>query len=282
MREKLNRTLHHLLTDFQFRRFYLPDGKARLEHRFKLQPYERLLFVLDGVKEEPMSLNGKIETVRLFPGDYYLVRKHVWEYTSFSTKHEFFCLVPREGYLRIVHYHVSGDPALDGKCPPSDWYHTPSLSESLRHAFDALARLEQPAEPVLTEELARLILRLSLLEMQKEIPHAGKAMMTFESIRDFVEVHFSEPVTREGIARYLGINPCYLSQLFRTYTGGTFQDYLRKCRLEKAKHLLAQTSLPVKTVAGECGWNDDVYFIRQFRESTGLSPGKYRIAHLKK
>ncbi len=283
MKEKLKQTVSRLLTDFRFRRFYFPDGKAAPpDQHFFFSGSSRLLILLDGAKNEPMPLNGELRTVRLQPGDCYLIPRHAWEYASFTTEQELFCLVPRGSYLRLVHYHVAGDPAIDGKWPECDWYHTSALSDSFQSVFNAFLHLKQPAETELNVAFVRLLLHLARMEMAKEIPHSGKAARTFESVLSFVENHFSEPITREDTARYLGINPGYLSQLFRSRTGGTFQDHLLKCRLEKARYMLTRTTLPVKAVAEECGWNDDVYFIRQFRKATGLSPGKYRLEHLKK
>ena len=54
--------------------------------------------------------------------------------------------------------------------------------------------------------------------------------------------HFAEPLTRVDTARYFGLNPCYLSHLFRLQTGETFQAYLLKCQIAKVKFLLLQTS----------------------------------------
>ena len=279
MKENIRRTLKQTIDGFPFRKFFLPDGKAKIEHHFSIQPYVRLILILSGIKREPMSLNGKRETVTLHPGDYYLIRREVWEYTSFSTEHEFLCLIPRNTYLRLVHYRISGKPAGNGEnLFESEWYHTPGLSAPLQHAFDALSLLEESRrEPDLCKDLVRAILRLSLQEMQKEILHAGKSNMTFEAIREFVETHCSEPISRNDAAQYFRLNPSYISQLFRRKSNGTFQEYLLKCRIAKARFLLSETTLPVKAIAEECGWSDDVYFIRQFHRQTGLPPGKFRL-----
>ena len=61
MREKILETLSFLQKELVLKRFYRPDGRVKTQRCLNLQPYDRLLIVLDGVKNEPMSLNGGIE-----------------------------------------------------------------------------------------------------------------------------------------------------------------------------------------------------------------------------
>ena len=280
-RKEIEILLEEMIDRYPFQHFYLPDGKVKIEHHFNIQPYERLILVLEGVKEEPMSLEGNLQTLTLHRGDFYLIRRHVWEYVSLSRKHDFLCLVPRNGYLRLVRYRVSDVPNGPGENKfETSWFHTCSLSDSLTHAFATLGAMEEyRQDEVLCAEAVRLILRLALLELRKDPVRRNKRLMTFETVRAFLDSHFAEPLTREDTARYFGLNPCYLSQIFRLQTGETFQAYLLKCRLAKAKFLLAQTSLAVKNIADECGWRDDAHFIRQFRATSGMTPGKYRLLH---
>jgi len=93
MREKILDSLEFIQKKLELKHFYLPDGAANTDGLLNLQPYDRLLIVLDGIKNEPMSLNGELRTVRLERGDYYLIRKHIWEHASFRDRHEFFCII---------------------------------------------------------------------------------------------------------------------------------------------------------------------------------------------
>lgn len=277
MREKILETLSFLQKELVLKRFYRPDGRAKTQRCLNLQPYDRLLIVLDGVKNEPMSLNGELRTIRLEAGDFYLIGKHIWEYASFLDRHEFFCMIPRGGYLRLVHYHIRGNQGHH-PWPENDWFHT-TLPDSVETAFALLKSLEDPGDPLLASPLVRLIARLAEREVRKELPHAGKGAMTFEKIRNFVEYHFSEPIGREDIAAYFHLHPSYVSQLFHQYARRSLQDSIAACRIARAKYLLSETDAPVKQIAEECGFGCEVYFIRRFREITGSSPGRYRVAN---
>jgi len=43
-----------------------------------------------------------------------------------------------------------------------------------------------------------------------------------------------------------------------------------------AKYLLLTTSLSLPAIAFKCGYEDDKYFMRQFRQFTGTTPNSYR------
>ncbi len=52
--------------------------------------------------------------------------------------------------------------------------------------------------------------------------------------------------------------------------------YLAFVRIEKAKHMLSETSLPIKTISAECGFENQYYFSNVFRKVCGISPSEYR------
>ena len=77
-------------------------------------------------------------------------------------------------------------------------------------------------------------------------------------------------------ASLLNINPSYLSALFKKETGYTLTDYVNKKRMEHAAFLLANTVLPVSTIATQCGILDDNYFTRLFKRQYQMTPTQFR------
>ena len=73
-----------------------------------------------------------------------------------------------------------------------------------------------------------------------------------------------------------GISPGHLSRLFHQSTGLTFQEYVRRFRLDRACELLSTTSQPVTTIAFESGFQSISQFNRSFRAVHGESPLEYR------
>lgn len=254
------------------RRFFVADGMAPLLLPGSAQPYDRLLFVLGGVKREPLSLDGKVRKVELGPGDAYLMPRGVFEHSALDSAQQLLCIVLRGGYLRVSYYDLPG-PVPRLPWPSAAFIHTERpVPGALTHIIEALKSVP--------EEAARSLLCAALLmvlaECRASSAPPGKAQHTFERLRSHVSHHFAEPLTREDVAALFGLNPNYVSAVFRELGGTTFQAYLIHCRIERARTLLLCSDLPIKTVAETSGFGNEVYFIRRFREIVGLPPGAYR------
>jgi len=88
--------------------------------------------------------------------------------------------------------------------------------------------------------------------------------------------HRAEPLTRAQIARVAGFAETYFSELFHQKQGKTFGRYLRDLRIEQAKRLLMDTSLPVQRVAELSGFCTRQYLSRVFKSDAGETPMEYR------
>jgi AraC family L-rhamnose operon regulatory protein RhaS len=87
---------------------------------------------------------------------------------------------------------------------------------------------------------------------------------------------FYEPARIDGVAAQLGMSRRRFTDLFRAVTGATWSDYLRRLRVEHAKHLLRATGRSVLTIAFESGFEDLSSFYRAFRRLEGTSPHRWR------
>ncbi|MFT4007649.1 MAG: helix-turn-helix transcriptional regulator, partial [Lacrimispora sp.] len=74
----------------------------------------------------------------------------------------------------------------------------------------------------------------------------------------------------------LEITPEYLSTLFNKEMEVNFSVFLKNFRISHAKRLLKGTDLRIYEVAQAVGYHDSKYFIRVFKEVTGISPGEFR------
>lgn len=53
-------------------------------------------------------------------------------------------------------------------------------------------------------------------------------------------------------------------------------QYVMDFRIREAKKMLSDSSLSLLDVCLNCGFQDQSYFTKVFREHTGLTPGKYK------
>jgi len=81
------------------------------------------------------------------------------------------------------------------------------------------------------------------------------------------------------LAAAAGVSRSHLHLLCRKHWRSSPHRLLLERRLQAAKRLLAGGRLPVKAVAGDCGFANVESFCRAFRRLTGLAPGAYRNRH---
>ena len=93
---------------------------------------------------------------------------------------------------------------------------------------------------------------------------------------EFARNHFKESVGLTEAAQAAGVNPTYLSYLFRKEMGIGFSNFLLNQRIECAMVLLRNTNLKVREAAERSGFHDYHYFAKVFKKVNGLSPAEYR------
>ena len=91
-----------------------------------------------------------------------------------------------------------------------------------------------------------------------------------------IDADITADLSLKNLANILGVNPSYLSTLFKKEVGLPLTEYVNKQRTEKAKQLLKATNLQIQQVAQNCGILDVNYFTKIFKKYTGTTPNKYR------
>ncbi len=94
----------------------------------------------------------------------------------------------------------------------------------------------------------------------------------------FMRAHLAGDIRREAVARHAGASPGRLSKRLRDATGLSFVELLRDLRVDRAAHRLVEGDDPIARIALECGFCDQSYFTRVFRDARGLTPIAYRAA----
>jgi AraC-like DNA-binding protein len=94
--------------------------------------------------------------------------------------------------------------------------------------------------------------------------------------RDLVDSRYAEPLDLEALARAAHVSPRHFSRSFRRTFGETPHQYLLTRRIERARHLLRATDLPVIEICLGVGFNSVGSFTTTFRRHVGVSPTAYR------
>lgn len=93
---------------------------------------------------------------------------------------------------------------------------------------------------------------------------------------DFMRENLHREITRDETAQHAGISPGHFSHLLKERTGRSFTELLRQCRVDLACELLLHTEETLAAIADRCGFCDQSYFTRVFRDVKGLTPGQFR------
>ena len=153
----------------------------------------------------------------------------------------------------------------------------PRIGTFIIQAISELTWQNQPAKQSQTAHfLIQGLLSNTLDLLNVKVETASKTTSLFEAIRQYIDTHFREDVTRDFLANMFYISPNYLSHLFQREGNIGLNEYLNQIRLEYAKSLLKNYDLNVKEIALASGFKDSNYFCRVFRKQTERTPTEYR------
>jgi transcriptional regulator GlxA family with amidase domain len=96
---------------------------------------------------------------------------------------------------------------------------------------------------------------------------------------EMMEANVEEPLDQEMLARYVALSRRQLERLFRKHLGRTPAQYYLELRLERARHLLYQTTMPIMNIAFACGFVSASHFSTCYRQMYGKTPRAERAAN---
>ena len=91
----------------------------------------------------------------------------------------------------------------------------------------------------------------------------------------YINEHYAEPLTLDGIAKQFFISRAKLVRLFRNVLNLSVNQYITNVRLGKAKARLRHGA-SVQDAALANGFTNASYFIKVFRRCTGMTPEEFK------
>jgi AraC-like DNA-binding protein len=92
----------------------------------------------------------------------------------------------------------------------------------------------------------------------------------------FIWKNYTRKVSLDEIAAASGLSAPYFSTIFREEMGEYLSTHLNRLRVEKACTMLIETNASLNNISESCGFEDQSWFSKIFKNYTGYSPGKYR------
>ena len=91
----------------------------------------------------------------------------------------------------------------------------------------------------------------------------------------YIEENIDKSIQLSDVAKYIGVSEPYLSSFFKKSMNENFIPYVNRCKVERAKRLLAEGML-VHQVSDLLGYENSTYFSRVFKRVEGITPELYR------
>ena len=97
----------------------------------------------------------------------------------------------------------------------------------------------------------------------------------------YLEEHHREPLSLSSVSSALGYSTSYISHALGAIPGINFSSLLSGIRVDHAKQLIKQGTMPINVIALECGFSCERSFHRAFSRLAGMTPSEYRSAFAK-
>ncbi|QHI69290.1 helix-turn-helix transcriptional regulator [Tichowtungia aerotolerans] len=104
----------------------------------------------------------------------------------------------------------------------------------------------------------------------------SRAVLIIQKINRFIYANLDQNLNIDTLAANVGVSASHLRLLVRSRIGIGLGHYINRIRINHAEQLLAETDLPIKHIAIDCGFNSSQSFARAFRRATGVAPHQFR------
>ncbi len=173
-------------------------------------------------------------------------------------------------------------PVLNGACsicvlaPSSNWQN--KTLELLKKVF--ALQLEAEVDEMQTVQnllkVWELLYHNIPLSDEKERLSTDSEQARLQIMMQYIQDHFSEPVTLDDIASSVSISSSRALQIFNNGIHTSPIAYLLDYRLHYSAKLLISTENKIATIAQECGFQSSEYYCRAFKKLFQMTPNQYR------
>lgn len=92
----------------------------------------------------------------------------------------------------------------------------------------------------------------------------------------YMNENIERQLTLTKIADYAGYSVSRFSTMFKNATGHSVLNYFNMLKIQRSCQLLETTDMKINQICAKVGIDDNYYFSRLFKKTTGVSPKVYR------
>lgn len=121
-----------------------------------------------------------------------------------------------------------------------------------------------------------LFLLVSNQKGKKRTPYEEKSLEKIKFIIQYVQNHYSEPITIDQMAELCHYSPSHFMKFFKSHMKTSFIHYLNDYRLTMAYRKLGNSQESILEIAQQNGFDNLSYFNRLFKRKYGVTPREIR------
>jgi AraC family transcriptional regulator len=122
----------------------------------------------------------------------------------------------------------------------------------------------------------RLLRQHSTAKLRTSKPRERLTAFRLARVVEFVDAHLDQQISLADLVKVAGGSVFHFCRAFKNTMGETPYQFALRRRIERAKSLLATTSLPLAHVARACGFRDSLHLSRTFSRAFRTTPSHYR------
>lgn len=162
---------------------------------------------------------------------------------------------------------LSSRSAISGGLNPETVF---SLVDSVIYNMET--KLTKPEEVLKTIHDTQL----TLTNMVHECSASNEFNPLITKTKDYIFRNIHSKISVSEIASWLGVNPDYLSHLFKTTEKITITEYIIRRKMHLCCNMLKYSDYSIQRISAYFGFCSQSHFTKHFKKCTGLTPGNYR------
>ncbi|BCM92685.1 virulence regulon transcriptional activator VirF [Abditibacteriota bacterium] len=127
----------------------------------------------------------------------------------------------------------------------------------------------------LSTALASRLLKNYGVQRPKSESEAHLSPRSWKAVRNFIEEHLDQNIGLEELAQVAGLSSYYFARCFKATVGLSPHQYIIERRIERARHLLSNSSLSIAHIALQCGFSDQSHLTRHMKRLMGVTPAAF-------
>lgn len=125
---------------------------------------------------------------------------------------------------------------------------------------------------------SRIFLQAMLLHVWEEQLHAPSSAVdrALDEVMRAVQRDPGKRWTVDALAGRVHLSRAQLTRRFRAIAGCSPAHFVISVRIERARHLIQETTMTLSQIASALGYDDVYFFSRQYKQYTGYAPSSLR------